>query len=142
MGYSSSSLKKDLILFLMMGFLYYRIEILWRGYSHWSMVIVGGLCGLLIGQINEVFTWNMALWKQQSIATVIVLALEFISGCILNIWLKLGIWDYSLMPFNVLGQVCLIFAFLWYWLSLACIILDDLLRWKLFGEYKPHYKLF
>lgn len=44
---------KPFILFGIGGFLYYAIEILWRGYSHWTMFILGGLCFILVGFINE-----------------------------------------------------------------------------------------
>ncbi|WP_432408646.1 putative ABC transporter permease [Wukongibacter sp. M2B1] len=132
---------KHLALFFIMGIIYYSIEVLWRGYSHIAMFFVGGLCGVLIGNINEYFTWETPLFKQQFIATIVILVIEFISGCILNIWLRLGIWDYSQMPFNLYGQICLVYAILWYFLSLVCIVIDDILRWKLFGEEKPRYRL-
>ncbi|MTI65177.1 MAG: hypothetical protein FH753_01055 [Firmicutes bacterium] len=123
-----------------MGVFYYGIEILWRGYSHLAMIIVAGLCGVLIGYINEYFTWDMLVWKQCGIATIIVLIVEFISGCILNLWLGLNIWSYAGVPFNLLGQICLQFALAWLPLTLVAILLDDLIRWKLFNEEKPRYR--
>lgn len=63
-------------------------------------------------------------------------------GVILNILLGLSIWDYSNLRFNVLGQISLGYSALWFFLSLPAIILDDWLRWKLFEEEKPRYKLF
>lgn len=136
------NLLKPLILFLIGGFTYYGIEIMWRGYSHISMMILGGLAFLLIGFINTYLSWETPLWKQCGIATVIVLVLEFICGCIVNLWLHLNIWDYSQLPLNLYGQICLQYAFAWYGLSLIAIILDDVIRWLLFGENKPKYKLF
>mgnify|MGYP007072511315 FL=1 len=35
---------KCALLFLIGGALYYCIEILWRGHSHWTMAVVGGIC--------------------------------------------------------------------------------------------------
>ena len=124
------------------AFLYLFIEILYRGHTHWTMGVVGGVCFVLIGLINEVFTWNTPLWLQSIIGATIVTVLEFISGLILNIWLGLGIWDYSRMPFNLLGQICLPFSVIWIGLSVLAIVLDDYLRFYLFKEEKPHYKLF
>lgn len=66
---------------------------------------------------------------------------EFITGLVVNIWLGLGVWDYSNMPFNLLGQICLPFAFAWVALSAIAIVLDDYLRYWIFGEEKPRYKL-
>ena len=41
------------------GCLYVVLELAWRGYSHWTMFILGGLCFVLIGAINEVIPWEM-----------------------------------------------------------------------------------
>ena len=124
------------------AFLYLFIEILYRGHTHWTMGVVGGVCFVLIGLINEVFTWSTPLWLQSIIGATIVTVLEFISGVVLNIWLRLGIWDYSQMPFNLLGQICLPFSVIWIGLSVLAIVSDDYLRFYLFKEEKPHYKLF
>lgn len=133
-------LSKNVGLFAIGGLMYYLIEILWRGYSHVSMFIVGGICFILIGLINEHLSFEIPLWKQQLTAALIVTGIEFIAGLVLNVWLQLNIWDYSNLPFNLLGQICLEYSILWFLLSLPAIILDDWLRWWLFGEEKPHYK--
>ncbi len=134
-------LSRNLGLFAIGGLLYYLIEILWRGCSHMSMFIVGGICFVLIGLINEYLSFDTPLWKQQLIAAVIVTLIEFFSGLILNVWLHMNIWDYSSLPFNLLGQICLEYSLMWILLSLPAILLDDWLRWWLFGEEKPHYKI-
>jgi uncharacterized membrane protein len=105
------------------------------------MFLLGGLCFVLIGEINEVIPWEMSIIKQGIIGSIIVTILEFISGYILNIILKLGIWDYSNVPLNFMGQICLPFSCAWFFLSLIAIILDDYLRWKWFNGKKPHYHL-
>jgi len=126
-------------LWLWGGFIYYVIEILWRGYSHPSMFVVGGLCFLLLGGINYYLPWRMGLVYQALLGGVIITAAEFISGLILNIWLGLNIWDYSDAPLNLMGQICLPYVFAWIGLSVVGIYLDDYLRWKLYGEQKPKY---
>lgn len=120
---------------------YYFIEVLWDGSSHWTMALLGGICFIAIGLINEFLSWDTPMWIQALIGSVIVTILEFIFGCVLNIWLKLGIWDYSQMPLNIFGQVCLVFSMFWFFLSILAILLDDYLRYWLFGEEEPHYKL-
>lgn len=130
---------KPVILFCIMGSIYCLIEILWRGYTHWTMFLLAGLCGLSVGELNEHIEWEMPFWEQDFIGTVIALALEFLFGCVLNLWLGLGIWDYSNMPCNILGQVCLPFALVWAVLVAVAIVLDDYLRYWLFGEEKPRY---
>lgn len=133
------ALCKITFLFLTGGATYVYIEFLWRGYSHISMFILGGLAFILVGQINEFLSWDTPIWLQCLIGTTIILVLEFIFGCVLNLWLQLNIWDYSHLPFNVLGQICLQYAVMWYFLSALAIIADDYLRYWLFGEEKPHY---
>lgn len=132
---------RPLVLFGIGGLAYVLIELLWRGYSHWSMFIVGGMCFILIGGINEYYLWDMPLWKQMLISAVIVTVIEFVAGLILNIWLKLGVWDYYGLPFNFMGQICLYFSVVWFFLAFPAIVIDDYLRHWLFGEEFPKYKI-
>lgn len=134
-------LLKALFLWAFGGLLYYGLETLWRGYSYSSMFIVGGFCFIYIGIINEWFNWEMSLISQMFISAIGVTIIELISGLILNKCLNLGIWDYSHMPYNFMGQICLIFFVAWFGLSLPAILLDDVIRWKMLGEDKPHYKI-
>ena len=126
-------LKKETIIFVIFGFLYICLELLYRGHTHISMFFVGGLCGVLIGLIND-NTPDIPLFYQCILGTVIVSSIEFISGCYLNIYLGLGVWDYSHVPFNFLGQVCLPFSIIWMLLSIPVIYLDDYLKNKLLNE--------
>lgn len=136
---------KPFVLFVIGGTLYIGIEVIWRSLrgsfpTHWTMFLLGGIAFLLIGAINEFLPWETPIWKQMLIGTGIILIVEFDFGCVLNLWLGLGIWDYSDMPFNILGQICLPFAIAWFFLSAAAIVLDDYLRYWLFGEEKPRYR--
>ncbi len=129
-------------LWLWGGFVYYVIEIVWRGFSHPSMFTLGGFCFLLLGGLNNWFSWDLGLVWQALIGAAAVTAAEFCAGLILNIWLGLGVWDYAALPLNVLGQVCLPLCGIWAGLSVVGILLDDYLRWKLFGEERPRYTVF
>ncbi len=132
---------KHLILAIIGGLIYILLEALWRGYSHWTMFLLGGICFVAIGLINEVIPWEMLLWKQVLIGACIVTALEFLTGCVVNLWLGWGIWDYSNLQGNILGQICPQYFLLWLPVSLAGIVLDDWLRYWLWGEERPKYKL-
>lgn len=132
---------KYLTLFLVGGAFYYALEVLFRGYSFLAMAGCGGLCFIICGVINEK-SRCMPLVLQQLIAASGITVIEFIFGLILNVWLGLNMWDYSNMPGNILGQICPQFMVLWFFLSAVGIILDDVIRWMLFGEEKPHYHLF
>lgn len=132
---------KYLLLWLVGGTVYVLIEMLGRGRSHFSMFILGGVCFVVLGLINEVFSWNTPLLLQMGIGALGITTLEFICGCIVNIRLGWGVWDYSDLLFNFKGQVCLQFSFLWFLLSVVGIVLDDYLRYRFFREEKPRYKL-
>ena len=139
MNKSLKEFLKVAVLFLIGGLAYCGIEILWRGYTHWTMGILGGFCFVIIGGLNNYIPWEMRLWKQALIGSLVVISCEFVSGIILNLFLNLHIWDYSSMPFNVLGQICLPFTILWFFLSIICIFVDDWLRYVLFKEERPKY---
>lgn len=132
---------KHAVLFVVGGGTYYGIEVLWRGHSHWTMAVLGGLCFLLVGAINEVLSWDTPLWRQALYGAVIITALELAAGILLNLVLGLDIWDYSGLPCNFLGQICLPYFLLWIPLSILAILLDDWLRYWFFGEERPHYRL-
>lgn len=131
---------KPVILALIGGTIYVLIELAWRGYSHISMFFLGALCFVLLGGINEFVPWELGMIWQMLIGACVVTALELVVGIIVNIWLGLGVWDYSNLPFNFMGQICLPFSLAWTVLSGVAIVVDDHLRYWLFGEEKPHYK--
>lgn len=134
-------LNKYITLFDIGGLIYVLLELLWRGWSHWTMFILGGLCFVSLGLINEVLPWKMPLWQQMLLGACIVTALEFLTGYLVNLWLGWGVWDYSNMPGNILGQVCPQYFLLWMPVSLTGIVLDDILRFLWFNEETPHYNI-
>ena len=120
-------------LFAVGGLLYGVIEIVWRGYTHISMFLVGGICFVLIGALDEIEK-PISVMAQLPIAALLVTAVEFTSGVIINLVLNLGVWDYSDLPLNVWGQVCLPFSLIWLLLAFPAIIIEDSLRVILFNE--------
>lgn len=125
---------KYFILFAIFGSLYVILEMLFRGYSNISMFILGGLCGVIIGGLNNWYSWELPVIYQMAISSVIITTLEYITGYIVNIKLGWEVWDYSDLPLNLNGQICLWFSLLWFFLSLIAILLDDWLRYILFNE--------
>lgn len=134
-------LLKYLFLFWFGGSTYVTLEVLWRGYSHWTMLLLAGIVFIILGLLNEIWDWNDSLVKQVVAGTIIATVLEFITGCIVNLWLGWNVWDYTGIPGNILGQVCIPFTILWAIISLVAIVIDDIIRWKFFGEEEPRYKL-
>ncbi|WMJ84561.1 putative ABC transporter permease [Oscillospiraceae bacterium LTW-04] len=111
---------------------YGLLETLWRGYTHWSMTIAGGLCFMLIYSINA-RRKEWGIFKKCIAGAISVTTVEFVIGVIVNIVLGWQVWDYSDMPFSVLGQVCLSFCGLWFLLCIPMMRLSELLQRKLFG---------
>lgn len=132
---------KYLFLIMFGGSAYCVVEILFRGYTYFSMFIVGGICFLICGSLNEVCSWDVLLWHQMLACSIMITVIEYIAGMFLNVALGLEIWDYSNMPLNLNGQICVPFMIAWFALSAVGIILDDYLRYWIFKEEKPHYVL-
>ena len=106
------------------------------------MFIIGGLCFFIVGLLNEhILSWDMSLLGQMFISAIVITFVEFESGAILNIYMGLNIWDYSGQSYNLLGQICPLYSFFWFLLSLPAILLDDLLRDKWFGDTRKEYKI-
>lgn len=120
----------------------FLLEVLVRGYSHYSMFLCGGACFLCCGLLNENVKIKISFISQMVLSSVIITVLELITGFIVNIWLKMDIWDYSHLPYNFKGQICLLYSVFWFLISSVAIVLDDFLRYKLFNEEKPRYKIF
>lgn len=120
-------------IFVIGGLLYMLVEILWRGYTHWSMGILGGLCFVLIGLLDEWLMYKPPLIMQMLAGAVIITTLELAAGLILNVWLGWNVWDYSSVPGNVLGQICPQFTVAWFFLSGVAIWaenrLHDIINW-------------
>lgn len=112
---------KRLGLFFLIGAVgYAAIEIIWRGHTHWSMALAGGFAFVFFSIVAKKFMAR-SIFTKAAICAIGVTAIEFIFGVIFNLWLKMGVWDYSYMPLNLLGQICP--AFMLIWLGLAIVFL-------------------
>lgn len=109
---------------------YGLIEILWRGFTHWSMLIAGGLsfCGL--SQIAERFKKTCRIVKA-FLGGAFITVIELAFGFVFNIILRKNVWDYSRMPFNLFGQICAVYSLLWVALSFFAMPLVSSLNKRL-----------
>lgn len=130
---------RELFLLVIGGIIYMGIELLWRGRTHWSMGIVGGICFVLVGLLNETYTYEESMELQALKSSVIITVIEFVAGCVINLKLGWNVWDYSNMPCNLFGQVCLLFMILWFFLAFVAIYLDDAIRYLCWKEPYPNY---
>lgn len=127
------------ILWFCLGMIYLTIEGFWRGWTNIVMLPIGGFCGIAIGAINQSsrFYKTKMVW-QSLIGAIIVLIVEFVSGLILNVWLDLGIWDYTGKFGNIAGQICVQYGILWFFLMPFAIWVEDYLRWLFWQEDTPY----
>jgi uncharacterized membrane protein len=148
--------ENKIIHFLVFGSVYLNIEIFDRafnnslvgfeGISKWSlcgwtslwMFLVGGICGIVIGSLNDKPKYyNLKMWQQMIIGGSLITAVELLTGIFFNLYLGLHLWDYSQDKFNFLGQICLQNCIWWYLLPIIIIWLDDVLSCYFYGEEKP-----
>jgi len=110
------------------------IEVLWRGYTHWSMGIAGGLCLIIIYCLDAYFKHHILF--SSLLSAFCVTFVELVSGIILNIILKMNVWDYSDMKFNFLGQISLVYFFLWYFLCIFAHFLCRIIKHRVFDVFQ------
>ena len=122
---------KEAITVYAIGSIGYRfIEILWRGRTHWTMGIVGGISLLFIYFLEK--RSRMNLYVKALISAFFITFSEIVSGVLINRIFKLNVWDYSNMRYNLLGQISLIYSFLWYFLCIPAHLMCRILRHRIF----------
>lgn len=130
---------KNIILWLTGGIAYFYMEIAFRGYSHYSMLICGGICFLLVGYAGRYILKSSrsiigAIAAIMVVGMLIITTVEFFTGVLVNLVFRLNVWDYSEQKYNVMGQICLMYSALWSLLSLLCVYLDTIIRKYIFDE--------
>ena len=120
-------IKKYSLLFIIGAVGYAAIEVIWRGRTHWSMMIAGGLCFVIFSLVAGWLRGRSILIKAV-VCAIGVTAVEFIFGVIFNLWLGLEVWDYSSMPMNILGQICLPFTLLWGGIAILFLPLAEVIN--------------
>ena len=130
------------------GTLYFFIEVVYKtltgnpDHISWTMIIVAFILCIPLERFGDELPWEMPMILQTIICAVAITITELISGLILNVWLGLHVWDYSKLPFNFMGQICLQFGLLWVVLSYFGIKAFDWIRYTIVGGIRPQYKMF
>ncbi len=125
--FNSRALARLAAVFAFGAVCYSLLEILWRGFTHWSMALTGGFCFAAIYQIQQKLS-GAALWRKALLGCALITGAEFVVGCIVNLWLRWEVWDYSAHPLNLLGQICPLFSLVWFALCLFAFPLCALLQ--------------
>lgn len=107
-------MKRDLLIFTIGAIIYPIIEMIWRGYSHYSMAIAGGICMVLICRICCEILDKKSFITKGLAGCLVITGVELGIGILFNKILLLNVWDYSDLPLNILGQICLPFSLIWF----------------------------
>lgn len=125
-------MEKRISLFLTGGVVYPSLEILCRGHSDFSMAVAGGICLCLIDRICNCRLRLRPLAIRCAAGSGIITSVEFFTGVLVNLVLKMNVWDYSQLPMNFMGQICVPFSLLWYVLTIPamriCSLYDKVSR--------------
>lgn len=117
--------KKTFIFFLLGAVGYCGLELLSRGYTHWSMGLTGGVCLVALWLIWQKSRRGVVT-KAVIGATVITFA-ELCVGLLVNVWLGLSVWSYAAEPYNFMGQICAKYFIVWFFLCLMVMAIMDII---------------
>ena len=116
------------LMFFLGGTGYIGLEYLWRGRSHISMFMAGGVCFLLLGKLEEVKP-RLPMALRCLVGAGIITAVELAAGLLAN--RDYNVWDYRRMPLNYHGQICMVYSLLWIPVSFGAMLLYRVIRKKL-----------
>lgn len=115
---------KKIAMFAIGGTGYCALELLWRGRTHGSMFVAGGVCFLLLGKLSRTQP-RLPLPARAAAGALVITMVELATGLVVN--RGYGVWDYREMPFDYHGQICLPYTLLWIPVSLGAMVLYDIL---------------
>lgn len=99
---------------------YPLLEIVFRGRTHPSMALAGGLSSLAIHRIGQTAA---PLPRKAALCGLSVTGIEAACGLVFN--RNHQVWDYRRMPLNWRGQVCLPYTLIWSLLSAGLMCIDS-----------------
>ena len=137
----------SVLLWVWTGTLYFFIEVVWKT-SHgrpemisWTMLLLAIVLAVPLERFGAELPWDMPLMAQSAICGTAITAVEFVAGLIINVWLGMGVWDYSAMLGNIMGQICPQFLVMWVVLAAVGIVMLDWMRYGVEGGERPRYTL-
>ena len=123
--------------FALGALLYTLLELLWRGHTHWSMALCGGVC---LAAIYYVYLHcaGAGVFGRALIGCAIITVCEFMTGVLVNLKMSWNVWDYSSLPFNFMGQICIAYSALWFFLCFPAFYLCRVMEEKIFSHFKAY----
>ncbi len=109
----NNSIWVEIAVFLLGAGAYGTMEVLFRGYTHWTMLITGGACVLTMYYMQD-WILNLPVVLGALAGALIITFYEFFVGVLVNLKLGWQVWDYSALPGNILGQICPAFTAIWF----------------------------
>lgn len=128
------------------GTVYFLLEVAYKtatGHPErisWTMLVLAVVLTVPLERCGAELPWECPLWLQALACAALVTITEFVAGLVINLWLCLDVWDYSDLPFNLLGQICPQYAIVWWGLCFLFIPVFDWLRYAVVGGNKPTYR--
>lgn len=135
----------SLLLWTWGGTVYFLLEVVWKLAKEeperisWIMLVLAILLCIPVERCGAELPWTCPLWLQALSCAALVTAVELGAGLVLNVWLGLGIWDYSGLRWNLFGQICPQFFLVWWALCAAFIPVFDWMRYEVMGGQRPKY---
>lgn len=118
--------KEYFMCFALGAFTYGLVEVVVRGYTHWSMAIAGGTVMVIFNLISR--SRKFGFLARCLLGALVITAVEFTVGMIVNVGLGWNVWDYSDKPFNVFGQICPFFTAGWFFISIPAFWLCEFIQ--------------
>lgn len=116
------------------GSVYYGLEVIFRGFSHYSMFLCGGISFYLISRLNRRYSSSLHLITRMILCTFLILFMELLFGLVFNLFLHRQVWDYSSHYYHWKGQICLTYAIVWFFISCPVLYLESFFRRWLFSS--------
>ncbi len=127
-------MKKYFMSFAVGAIGYGLAEVIFRGYTHWSMALAGGTVLVLFTLINQ--SRNIPIIIRCLLGMVIITSIEFGIGMLVNVAAGWNVWDYSDKPFNVMGQICPQFSAVWFLVSIPAFWLSSFIETRVESKTK------
>lgn len=126
------------VIFFIGALSYGALEVMTRGFTHISMGLLGGLSFMFISYTSNLRRGGgITIFEQLIVSALFITVSELLCGFIVNLSWELSVWDYSDMPLNYLGQICLPFSILWMVIAFAAVLVEQKIRISLFHQNIP-----